>query len=246
MKNLFLLPIFALALCVTSCGDDDFEQNQPENPSVSDTKKLVSMEYECTAGSSYQGWSKVEFEYDAMGNVISYIVEDGDDDHYNIFMVDVDWNEDGFSLTSDDYPYSQYKVINGKIVSQEENGVKGLFIYDSSGYLKAIKCIDSDGSEERTEFKWSNGMLLSFGDHEYRYSGKTCAGYFPMFAEAHDIILYAAPQLLGIVSNYLPDKQGKEGEWLEYGSYEFYDDGYLKSFVRSGSGTQYKYKFKWQ
>ena len=37
MKKLFLLPIFALALCVTSCGDDDFEQNPvtPEDPETS-------------------------------------------------------------------------------------------------------------------------------------------------------------------------------------------------------------------
>ena len=139
MKKLFLLPIFALVLCVTSCGDDDFEQNQPENPSVSDTKKLVSMEYEYTASSSYQGWSKIEFEYDAMGNVVSYTQEGGGDDDYWTDVVDVDWNEDGFSLTSDDNIYWQCKVVNGKIVSQENDSFKELFIYDSSGYLKAVK-----------------------------------------------------------------------------------------------------------
>ena len=69
---------------------------------MSDTKKLVSMEYEYTASSSYQGWSKIEFEYDAMGNVVSYTQEGGDDDDYGAEVVDVDWNEDGFSLTIDD------------------------------------------------------------------------------------------------------------------------------------------------
>lgn len=250
MKKLFLLPIFALALCVTSCGDDDFEQNQPENPSVSDTKKLVSMEYEHTASSSYQGWSKIEFEYDAMGNVVSYTQEGGDDDDYGAEVVDVDWNEDGFSLTIDDNRYWQCKVVNGKIVSQENNSFKELFIYDSSGYLKAVKSILSDGSEERTEYRWSNGMLLRDGRVEYKYSGKTCAGYFPLFYSSFDYLFCAAPQLLGTVSNCLPDMQGIYGQWIEFGSYEFYDDGYLKSFVESGfvngEKAELKYKFKWQ
>lgn len=250
MKKLFLLPIFALALCFTSCGDDYLEQNQPENPSVSDTKKLVSMESEYIEGEYSGTWYKVCFEYDAKGRVVSYTNESGDDDGYFGEVVEVVWDEKGFSMLPDYEIYWRCKVVNGKIVSAESNGFDENFIYDSSGYLKAVKYMLSDGSEERIDYKWSNGKLISDGHCEYKYSGNTCNGYFPLFHMPQDYLFVAAPQLLGTVSANIPSMLVYEDEdfssVVRISSCKFDSDGYLKSCIYNFGVEALEYRFVWK
>ena len=261
-RNLFLLPVMALMLCVVACGgDDDGGASFMKTPSG--VKKLKTMVRE-ESGEVEEEWN---FEYDKNGNLLSAVCEEYDDGDCYSGVYTYEWSKDGVTMSRDGEPEAYYRIVDGKIVDGEglDESKSYSFNYDNAGYLRMyIEEYYGDYDErKKSVYTWNGGKLMKraksydYDDDasvvKFTYSNKECAGFFPLIArytEDDDPLFYAAPWLVGSVIKSLPTRieDGDPGdEETISASYTFYADGYIKSCVfRYDYGDTETYKFSWE
>ncbi len=271
-----LLPIFALALCVTSCGDDDLEQNQPENPSENPSgsssayKKLKSIVFETkNREGEITEFESYSYKYNDEGlpvSVESYFYNKyGTHTDTYTYDWDNDWNDyygnDGVMVCLNGSPENYYSIVDGKVVKAvyaediSSNSDYYHFTYDSNGFLKNVVDI-SNGKEFSTEeYNWVNGKLMQrkadvdyIRDISLIYLSETCKGFSPSIAgyAYDDELLFRATPWL--VGCVQQDLPVKEisGSHSSDFSYTFYDDGYLKSCVMVDEYGEIVDSFVWE
>lgn len=258
-RNLFLLPVMALMLCVVACGGDD---DETVNPIPSGVKKLISMTETSTGDDGYE---VCRFEYDKNGNLIYAEEECYEAGFYYSDVYTYEWSKDGVTMSCDGEPEAYYRIVDGKIVDGEglDDDKSYSFSYDNSGYLKMYIEEYYDDERKKSVYTWNGGKLMrrakSYdydGDayiDKFTYSNKECEGFFPLigdYTEDDDPLFYAAPWLVGSVLKSLPTRieKGEPGDEATLAvSYAFYADGYIKSCVLRVEGGGIKtYEFTWE
>lgn len=264
MKKLFLLPIFALALCVTSCGDDESFDDSKDTPVNKVTKKLKTIRYGgLEKYDDEDGYSVWEYVYDENGNVTSSIREDSDGD---VKVLNYKWDENGITLVCDGEEREYYSLENDRIVSSKslEYNTKEHYIYDDSGRMKTRTRYEDGELDTKDSYEWSGGKLMSINSTHYHksgvtrsatiyeYSEKRAEGFVPEinYSFGFDIgtIITAMPWLVGAATQNLPSKVEGWEEPCDF-TYEFYSDGYLKSvFWDFGRGEDeiVKISYTWE
>ncbi|WP_165157070.1 DUF4595 domain-containing protein [Parabacteroides sp. ZJ-118] len=226
------MALLAVVMCVNfiSCSDDD--ETKDDIGILTNTRKLVEIKIKEDDGDI----EAIKFEYDSKGRVISTyeIKENGE----TLYHTNYSWGDGNLIAMGEDGTVKH--VFANKHVKTSSFNYSSTssctYEYNDSGLLTLLR---------QNSFFWKEGQLTNLQSssetYKYVYSGKTCKGWCPV---AHNEvwervagyeegwIFYAHPELVGINTNQLPDKQYREtfeGEGVTNFTYTFDDDGYVKS-----------------
>lgn len=150
---------------------------------------------------------------------------------------------------NDDYHYhSLYKLENGLIKSMSEsvdvNGATESSEIAELTYNSDNRIIELNlDNKPEARYTWENNKITSYVEEDgipcsISYNDKTCNGHFPLFWLTPDLpeLVYTNPELFGLKLNALPSKieYTDTEEYMgiiEFDSYTFDSDGYVKSFT---------------
>ena len=268
------LTLAAVLMCVnfTACEEDDDEPAQNNK-----SKKLVEMKIVHNED-DYTATMTLKFSYDENNRLVScehneeYYYED--DEENDIFVLNYTWEGNTISEDykhGDDHSHSLYKLENGLIKSMSEsvdvNGATESSEIAELTYNSDNRIIEFNiDNKPEARYTWENNKITSYVDEEegipysISYNDKTCNGYFPLFAMASWLdldltnLVYTNPELFGLKLNALPSKietnTDKEEYKVEFDSYTFDSDGYVKSFTVNcygyGSEENKTVTLKWE
>lgn len=257
-----------LSFTIVSCGDDEDEQGEvtPVNPDPK-AKRLVQI-VEVHADDGDFDTDYYNFEYDNQGRLILVTEYESDGDVDDIYKVKYSGNSiiqteeaeyDGDFVNVITLNCAEGKVFLG---TEEYSGFSYAhnYNYNSSNYLTEAR-----GGLGYTTLTWSGNKLMEAyekvdgyeDDYTFVYDGKTCNGPNPVFVLFFSNIMYeseafpliANPELIGLQTNQLP-KTAYFGNDVANFTYEFDNDGYLKTFIETenyNSDDHYKYyAFVWE
>lgn len=246
------LTLAAVLMCVnfTACEEDDDEPAQNNK-----SKKLVEMKI-VGNDEDYTATETFKFSYDENNRLVScehneeYYDED-DEENY-ISVENYTWEGNSISEESKSGEYHHlYKLENGLIKSMSEsvdvNGVTESSEIAELTYNSDNRIIELNiDNKPEARYTWENNKITSYVEEDgtpysISYNDKTCNGYFPLFwitPYLPDDLVLTNPELFGLKLNALPSKveinTGTEEYYkdiIEFDSYTFDSDGYVKSFT---------------
>lgn len=258
------LTLAAVLMCVnfTACEEDDDEPAQNNK-----SKKLVEMKIVCNGNSYYDGnytaTETFKFSYDENNRLVSceyneeYYFDDDDEEENYISVENFTWEGNSISEESKSGEYHHlYKLENGLIKSMSEsvdvNGATQSSEITELTYNSDNRIIELNiNNKPMARYTWENNKITSYYVEEdgipysISYNDKTCNGYFPLLAAWLELdlsdLVYTNPELFGLKLNALPSKiKTNTEDFLEFDSYTFDSDGYVKSFTMyntEGNGT---------
>ena len=162
--------------------------------------------------------------------------------------------------------YYLYKLENGLIKSMSEsvdvNGATESSEIAELTYNSDNRIIEFNiDNKPEARYTWENNKITSYVEEDgipysISYNDKTCNGYIPLFWLTPDLtnLVYTNPELFGLKQNALPSKietnTDKEEYKVEFDSYTFDSDGYVKSFTVNcygyGSEENKTVTLKWE
>lgn len=242
------LTLAAVLMCVnvTACEEDD---NEPAQNNKS--KKLVEIKI-VGNDEDYTETETLKFSYDENNRLVSceYNEEYYEEDYEENYISNYTW---GGNTISEDYKsrdhhfHHLYKLENGLIKSISEsvdvNGATESSKITELTYNSDNRIIELNiDNKPEARFTWENNKITSYVEEDgipysISYNDKTCNGYFPLFWLELDLtnLGYTNPELFGLKLNALPSKiernTDKEEYKVEFDSYTFDSDGYVKSFT---------------
>lgn len=264
------LTLAAVLMCVnfTACEEDDDEPAQNNK-----SKKLVEIKSVCNGKSYYDGnytvTETIKFSYDENNRLVScehneeYYYED--DEENSIFVLNYTWEGNSISEDykhGDDHSHCLYKLENGLIKSMSEsvdvNGATESSEIAELTYNSDNRIIEFNiDNKPIARYTWENNKITSYVDEDdipysISYNDKTCNGYIPLFWLTPDLtdLVYTNPELFGLKLNALPSKietnTDKEEYKVEFDSYTFDSDGYVKSFTMYNTEENCTVTLKWE
>lgn len=262
------LTLAAVLMCVnfTACEEDDDEPAQNNKSKKLVETKIVHNE------ENYTETGTLKFSYDENNRLVScecneeYYDEDVEENYS--FVLNYTWEGNTISedfKSQDHHSHCLYKLENGLIKSISEsvdvNGAADVITeltYNSDNRIIEFN-IDN---EPIARYTWENNKITSYVEEEegipysISYNDKTCNGYFPLFAMADLLdldltnLVYTNPELFGLKLNALPSKietnTDKYKGIIEFASYTFDSDGYVKSFTVKDSEENITVTLKWE
>lgn len=258
------LTLAAVLMCVnfTACEEDDDEPAQNKN------KKLVEMKI-VGNDEDYTATETFKFSYDENNRLVScehneeYYDED-DEENYS-FVLNYTWEGNTISedyKSQDHHSHSLYKLENGLIKSISEsvdvNGATESSEIAKLTYNSDNRIIEFNiDNKPEARYTWGNNKITSYVEEDgipysISYNDKTCNGYIPLFWLTPDLtdLVYTNPELFGLKQNALPSKietnTDKEEYKVEFDSYTFDSDGYVKSFTVKDSEENITVTLKWE
>ncbi|MEE0996728.1 MAG: hypothetical protein U0L74_05030 [Paludibacteraceae bacterium] len=262
------LTLAAVLMCVnfTACEEDDDEPAQNNKSKKLVETKIVHNEDDFTETGT------LKFSYDENNRLVSCecneeYYDEVDEENYS-FVLNYTWEGNTISedfKSQDHHSHCLYKLENGLIKSISEsvdvNGAADVITeltYNSDNRIIEFN-IDN---EPIARYTWENNKITSYVEEEegipysISYNDKTCNGYFPLFAMADLLdldltnLVYTNPELFGLKLNALPSKietnTDKYKEIIEFDSYTFDSDGYVKSFTVKDSEENITVTLKWE
>lgn len=263
------LTLAAVLMCVnfTACEEDDDEPAQNNK-----SKKLVEIKSVSNGKSYYEGnytmTETFKFSYDENNRLVSceYNEEyyDEDDVENSIFVQNYTWEGNSISQdykSGDYHEHYLYKLENGLIKSISESIYEGAtehseiteLTYNSDNRIIELNI----NNKPMVRYTWENNKITSYEVEDFPYSisynDKTCNGYFPLFwltPYLPDDLVLSNPELFGLKLNALPSKiernTDKYKEIIEFDSYTFDSDGYVKSFTMYNTEENCTVTLKWE
>lgn len=264
------LTLAAVLMCVnfTACEEDDDEPAQNNK-----SKKLVEIKSVCNGKSYYEGnytvTETIKFSYDENNRLVScehneeYYNED--DEENSIFVLNYTWEGNTISedfKSQNHHSHSLYKLENGLIKSISEsvdvNGATESSEITELTYNSDNRIIEFNiDNKPEARYTWENNKITSYVEEDgipysISYNDKTCNGYFPLFWLTLDLtdLVYTNPELFGLKLNALPSKietnTDEEKYKVEFDSYTFDSDGYVKSFTMYNTEENCTVTLKWE
>ena len=265
------LTLAAVLMCVnfTACEEDDDEPAQNNK-----SKKLVEMKI-VRNEEDYTETEIFKFSYDENNRLVSYEFNEEYYDEYAeenyTFVQNYTWEGNTISTdykSGEGHHHPLYKLENGLIKSISESiDVDGAtkrseiteLTYNSDNRIIEL----NRNNKPKARYTWENNKITSYVEEDgipysISYNDKTCNGYFPLFAMADWLeldlsdLVYTNPELFGLKLNALPSKietntdKEEYKEFLEFDSYTFDSDGYVKSFTVYDSEENCTVTLKWE
>ena len=264
------LTLAAVLMCVnfTACEEDDDEPAQNNKSKKLVETKIVYNDEVCTETTT------LKFSYDENNRLVSYEGNeeyyDEDDEENYIFVQNYTWEGNTISTdykSQNYHTHRLYKLENGLIKSISErvdvNGATESSEITELTYNSDNRIIELNiDNKPEARYTWENNKITSYVEEEegipysISYNDKTCNGYFPLFAMASWLdldltnLVYTNPELFGLKLNALPSKietnTDKYKEIIEFDSYTFDSDGYVKSFTVKDSEENCTVTLKWE
>lgn len=266
------MALIAILMCVnfTSCSSDDDEIIKDDDGIITNQKKLV--EVKMIDDSETSTW---EYSYDTKGRLASAVHTEKygnttDRDIYNYtWGNNVIMEEKGLSTNT----YTLENALIRTIKSLNDGDLSNAsFTYSSSNQLLTVKDIGQYGTYIQN-YTWENERMIKVAHsetdnsndasiYEYKFSGKTCKGYFPLWGDEVDDmhpLFYAHTELVGMRSNQLPDqiynKDDNSEMTIKY-TYQLNKDEYIESCTMTYTEKRldnnetytntYIFTFKWE
>lgn len=246
------LTLAAVLMCVnfTACEEDDDEPAQNNKSKKLVETKIVYNDEVCTETTT------LKFSYDENNRLVSYEGNeeyyDEDDEENSIFVQNYTWEGNTISTdykSQNYHTHRLYKLENGLIKSISEsvdvNGATESSEITELTYNSDNRIIELNiDNKPEARYTWENNKITSYVEEEegipysISYNDKTCNGHFPLFWLTPDLpeLVYTNPELFGLKLNALPSKieYTDTEEYMgiiEFDSYTFDSDGYVKSFT---------------
>lgn len=263
------LTLAAVLMCVnfTACEEDDDEPAQNNKSKKLVETKIVHNEDDYTATMT------LKFSYDENNRLVSCehneeYYDEVDEENYS-FVLNYTWEGNTISEDykhGDDHSHCLYKLENGLIKSMSEsvdvNGATESSEIAKLTYNSDNRIIEFNiDNKPEARYTWENNKITSYVEEDgipysISYNDKTCNGYIPLFWLTPDLtdLVYTNPELFGLKQNALPSKietnTDKEEYKVEFDSYTFDSDGYVKSFTVNcygyGSEENKTVTLKWE
>lgn len=226
-------------------------------------KKLVRIDVTEVDG-TYKDHDLWVLKYDNDGRIISYGVND------EITSLTYDQNvirgRGGEVTTIIHYLLNNGSISNTSIEYDLGYWSDWTFLYNSYNKLERFISEGENNSDDYVNFTWSGNKLTEVSINSdmkrtFNYNGKSCNGFNPLivmigladFSYGKFMPIISNPDLAGFKSNELPvsmsESEDNQEDVMNF-TYEFYNDGYLKSCkgVWGGSdvGCYYEFFFTWE
>ncbi|MCM1521946.1 MAG: hypothetical protein NC039_04765 [Muribaculaceae bacterium] len=191
---LFVLP---LAVCMTSCGDDD-KDDEPNNP---DTPENGSTTVNRPQLLRVSGSEDLSFSYNSNGQLIR-IVEDGYEEYPTII------NYNPISLINDNSPINVTTNSQGYIATSFDTNDSDFetYTYDSRGQLIQFEETWAQYPNDylRKKYSWENGVITKvdieeYEEHDtYTYLDRETIDITYSESNPNQNLTYALDEILGI------------------------------------------------
>ena len=226
-------------------------------------KKLVRIDVTEVDG-TYKDHDLWVLKYDNDGRITSYGVND------EITSLTYDQNvirgRGGEVTTIIHYLLNNGSISNTSIEYDLGYWSDWTFLYNSYNKLERFISEGENNSDDYVNFTWSGNKLTEVSINSdmkrtFNYNGKSCNGFNPLivmigladFSYGKFMPIISNPDLAGFKSNELPvsmsESEDNQEDVMNF-TYEFYNDGYLKSCkgVWGGSdvGCYYEFFFTWE
>lgn len=226
-------------------------------------KKLVRIDVTEVDG-TFKDHDLWVLKYDNDGRIISYGVND------EITSLTYDQNvirgRGGEVTTIIHYLLNNGSISNTSIEYDLGYWSDWTFLYNSYNKLERFISEGENNSDDYVNFTWSGNKLTEVSINSdmkrtFNYNGKSCNGFNPLivmigladFSYGKFMPIISNPDLAGFKSNELPvsmsESEDNQEDVMNF-TYEFYNDGYLKSCkgVWGGSdvGCYYEFFFTWE
>lgn len=226
-------------------------------------KKLVRIDVTEVDG-TFKDHDLWVLKYDNDGRIISYGVND------EITSLTYEQNvirgRGGEVTTIIHYLLNNGSISNTSIEYDYGYWSDWTFLYNSYNKLERFISEGENNSDDYMNFTWSGNKLTEVSINSdmkrtFNYNGKSCDGFNPIIVmfgladgvEGNFIPIISNPDLAGFKSNELPvsmsESEDNQEDVMNF-TYEFYNDGYLKSckgeWVDSDGGCYYEFFFTWE
>lgn len=226
-------------------------------------KKLVRIDVTEVDG-TYKDHDLWVLKYDNEGRIISYGVND------EITSLTYDQNvirgRGGEVTTIIHYLLNNGSISNTSIEYDLGYWSDWTFLYNSYNKLERFISEGENNSDDYVNFTWSGNKLTEVSINSdmkrtFNYNGKSCNGFNPLivmigladFSYGKFMPIISNPDLAGFKSNELPvsmsESEDNQEDIMNF-TYEFYNDGYLKSckgvWGGSDGGCYYEFFFTWE
>jgi hypothetical protein len=226
-------------------------------------KKLVRIDVTEVDG-TYKDHDLWVLKYDNDGRIISYGVND------EITSLTYDQNvirgRGGEVTTIIHYLLNNGSISNTSIEYDLGYWSDWTFLYNSYNKLERFISEGENNSDDYVNFTWSGNKLTEVSINSdmkrtFNYNGKSCNGFNPLivmigladFSYGKFMPIISNPDLAGFKSNELPvsmsESEDNQEDVMNF-TYEFYNDGYLKSckgvWGGSDGGCYYEFFFTWE
>ncbi len=226
-------------------------------------KKLVRIDVTEVDG-TYKDHDLWVLKYDNDGRIISYGVND------EITSLTYDQNvirgRGGEVTTIIHYLLNNGSISNTSIEYDLGYWSDWTFLYNSYNKLERFISEGENNSDDYVNFTWSGNKLTEVSINSdmkrtFNYNGKSCNGFNPLivmigladFSYGKFMPIISNPDLAGFKSNELPvsmsESEDNQEDAMNF-TYEFYNDGYLKSckgvWGGSDGGCYYEFFFTWE
>lgn len=226
-------------------------------------KKLVRIDVTEVDG-TFKDHDLWVLKYDNDGRIISYGVND------EITSLTYEQNairgRGGEVTTIIHYLLNNGSISNTSIEYDYGYWSDWTFLYNSYNKLERFISEGENNSDDYVNFTWSGNKLTEVSINSdmkrtFNYNGKSCNGFNPLivmigladFSYGKFMPIISNPDLAGFKSNELPvsmsESEDNQEDVMNF-TYEFYNDGYLKSCkgVWGGSdvGCYYEFFFTWE
>ena len=226
-------------------------------------KKLVRIDVTEVDG-TYKDHDLWVLKYDNDGRIISYGVND------EITSLTYDQNvirgRGGEVTTIIHYLLNNGPISNTSIEYDLGYWSDWTFLYNSYNKLERFISEGENNSDDYVNFTWSGNKLTEVSINSdmkrtFNYNGKSCNGFNPLivmigladFSYGKFMPIISNPDLAGFKSNELPvsmsESEDNQEDVMNF-TYEFYNDGYLKSckgvWGGSDGGCYYEFFFTWE